>query len=82
MKDKCPWCNSVNNSVFLELKDYFLTQEDFKITECHDCKLLFTTPCPSTSQIGNYYKSNDYLSHNEQKKGLVPLIYRNVKKIK
>ena len=81
MNDKCPWCNSVNNSVFLELKDYFLTQEDFKITECHDCKLLFTTPCPSTSQIGNYYKSNDYLSHNEQKKGLVPLIYRNVKKI-
>lgn len=81
MKNKCPWCESENNSLFLELKDYFLTQENFEIFECDNCKLLFTTPCPPLSQIGRYYKSNDYLSHNEQKKGLVPSIYRKVKKI-
>lgn len=81
MKNKCPWCGSENNSLFLELKDYFLTRENFEIYECDDCKLLFTTPCPPLSQIGKYYKSNDYLSHNEQKKGLVPFIYRMVKKI-
>lgn len=81
MKDKCPWCESQNNSLFLELKDYFLTQEDFKIYECHDCKLLFTTPCPPSSEIGKYYKSSDYLSHNDEKKGIVPFIYKLVKKI-
>lgn len=81
MKNKCPWCESENNSLFLELKDYFLTQEDFEIYECNDCKLLFTTPCPSPSDIGRYYKSSDYLSHNENKKGLVPAIYKLVKKI-
>lgn len=81
MKNKCPWCESENNSVFLELKDYFLTQEDFKIYECDECKLLFTTPCPPPSEIGKYYKSVDYLSHSEEKKGIIPFIYKNVKKI-
>ena len=40
MANKCPWCNSENNSKFLELKDYFLTQENFEILECNDCKLF------------------------------------------
>lgn len=80
MKNECPWCKSENNSLFLELKDYFLTQEDFKIYECNDCKLLFTTPCPLPSEIGKYYKSTNYLSHSEEKKGLVPFIYNKVKK--
>ena len=81
MANKCPWCNSENNSKFLELKDYFLTQENFEILECNDCKLLFTTPCPAPDKIGDYYKSDDYLSHNESKKGIVPQIYNLVKKV-
>ena len=81
MSHKCPWCNSENNSRFLELKDYFLTQEDFEILECNDCKLLFTNPCPTPDKIGDYYKSEDYLSHNESKKGIVPTIYNLVKKV-
>ena len=81
MANKCPWCNSENNSHFLEIKDYFLTQKVFKILECNDCKLLFTTPCPSPEKIGDYYKSEDYLSHNETKKGIIPAIYNLVKKI-
>ena len=81
MANKCPWCNSENNSKFLELKDYFLTQENFEILECNDCKLLFTTPRPTPDKIGDYYKSDDYLSHNESKKGIVPKIYNLVKKV-
>ncbi|MBQ8760157.1 MAG: class I SAM-dependent methyltransferase [Bacteroidales bacterium] len=81
MNHKCPWCESENNFSFLKLKDYFLSQEDFEIYECKDCKLLFTVPCPTPSEIGKYYKSEEYLSHNEEKKGLVPTIYNFVKKI-
>lgn len=81
MKNKCPWCESENTILFLELKDYFLSKEDFSIHECNDCKLLFTVPCPPPTEIGKYYKSNDYLSHNEEKKGIIPFIYKNVKKI-
>ena len=81
MSKKCPWCNSENNHLYLKLKDYFLTQEEFEIIECDDCKLLFTSPCPSPDKIGDYYKSEDYLSHNEDKKGLFATIYNKVKKI-
>ena len=81
MSKKCPWCNSENNHQFLKLKDYFLTQEEFEILECEDCKLLFTNPCPTPDKIGSYYKSEDYLSHNEEKKGLFARIYNKVKKI-
>lgn len=80
MNKKCPWCESENNSSFLKLKDYFLSQEDFEIYECNNCNLLFTAPCPSPSEIGRYYKSEDYLSHNEEKKGLFAKIYNIVKK--
>ena len=81
MSKKCPWCNSENNHQFLELKDYFLTQEQFEILECDECKLLFTSPCPTPDKIGSYYKSEDYLSHNEEKKGLFAKVYNKVKKI-
>lgn len=80
MNKKCPWCDSDNNHQFLKLKDYFLTQEDFEILECNDCKLLFTTPCPAPDKIGDYYKSEEYLSHNDEKKSLFARIYNIVKK--
>ena len=81
MSTKCPFCESENTKSYLKLKDYFLSQEDFEIYECDECKLLFTTPRPDASVIGNYYKSEDYLSHNEHKKGIVPWIYNQVKKV-
>ena len=81
MSTKCPFCESENTRSYLKLKDYFLSQEDFEIFECDNCKLLFTTPRPDKSVIGKYYKSEDYISHNEHKKGLVPWIYNQVKKV-
>ena len=81
MSTKCPFCESENTRLHLKLKDYFLSKEDFEIFECDNCKLLFTTPRPDKSVIGKYYKSEDYLSHNEHKKGLVPWIYNQVKKV-
>lgn len=81
MSAKCPVCESEKTRLYLKLKDYFLSQEAFEIVECEDCKMLFTTPRPDKSVIGNYYKSEDYLSHNEHKKGLVPWIYNHVKKV-
>lgn len=79
MNERCPWCNSGNVKNFLELKDYFFSGEDFEILSCEDCKLLFTSPAPSPDVIGRYYKSENYLSHNESKKGFLPWVYNKVK---
>ena len=78
-KEKCPWCESENTQMHLWVKDLFLTQEPFEIHECLNCGLLFTEPRPPQDQIGKYYKSEEYYSHQENKKGLVPKLYEAVK---
>lgn len=81
MTPRCPYCQSETTDLHLKLKDYFLTQENFEIYRCPHCGLLFTWPRPDENVIGNYYKSDEYLSHNEHKKGLVPFIYNRVKRV-
>jgi 2-polyprenyl-3-methyl-5-hydroxy-6-metoxy-1,4-benzoquinol methylase len=81
MNDKCPWCGSENAQLHLELKDLFLTQEPFKILECKECGLLYTTPRPNKDEIGRYYKSEEYYSHQENKEGFIPKVYEKVKSV-
>ena len=81
MNNKCPWCESEKTQIHLWLKDEFLSKEDFQIYECHNCGLLFTQPRPGKDKIGEYYKSDEYYSHQENKQGLIPRIYESVKSI-
>ena len=81
MNNKCPWCGSDKAQINLWLKDEFLTKEDFHICECLNCGLLYTMPRPSKDKIGEYYKSEEYYSHQENKKGFIPRIYEQVKKV-
>lgn len=81
MNYKCPWCGSEKAQIHLWLKDEFLTQEDFQIYECKSCGLLYTEPRPNKEEIGKYYKSKAYYSHQENKKGLIPRLYEAVKSI-
>lgn len=78
---KCPWCASEKTQIHLWLKDEFLSNEDFQIHECLQCGLLFTEPRPSKEKIGDYYKSEEYYSHQENKKGFIPKLYESVKAI-
>lgn len=80
-KFKCPWCDSEKNQIYLWLKDEFLSMEEFQIYECLQCGLLFTEPRPEKDKIGEYYKSEEYYSHQENKKGFIPKLYEKVKVI-
>ncbi len=80
MNNKCPWCGSDKAQINLWLKDEFLTKEDFHICECLNCGLLYTMPRPNRDKIGEYYKSEEYYSHQENKKGFIPKIYEKVKR--
>ena len=81
MKKTCPWCDSEKTQIHLWVKDLFLTNEAFEIHECLKCGLLFTEPRPKSDVIGKYYQSEEYYSHQENKKGLIPRIYETVKSI-
>jgi len=80
LPEKCIVCNSTEFDEFLKTKDFFLTQEDFSIYSCPSCGYKFTHPVPAPEIIGNYYKSTDYVSHSDTKKGLFFKLYHFIKK--
>lgn len=71
----CPACGTESFSTYLTVKDHFLSKESFNLELCDSCSLLFTNPRPTLERIGDYYKSEDYVSHSSTKKGLVNKVY-------
>ena len=74
--DRCPVCNSNSLVPFLTCKDYLVSQKDFVIQRCQKCSFQFTNPRPDSEEIGSYYKSEQYVSHNDQSSGLINTAYR------
>lgn len=62
----------------LDLKDYFLTQENFSIYKDHKTGVHFTFPQP-LDNLSSYYESEDYISHTDGKKSLFEKIYQIAK---
>lgn len=79
--ENCPVCNNSSFEPFLEAKDFLVTKEKFKIVECKACGFHFTNPIPLEEKIGEYYKSEKYVSHNSNRKGLINFIYNIVRHI-
>ena len=77
----CPVCEETYFKDFLEVTDYMITKEKFKIVECDSCGFHFTNPIPEADKIGEYYKSEAYVSHSSNKKGLINYLYNKVREI-
>lgn len=77
----CPLCGAAGISKVFMVKDHSVSQEQFGIYHCAGCQLRFTHPAPSPSVIGNYYQSENYISHRDTSKGFINRIYRLVRKI-
>jgi len=75
----CPACGSSNYTKVLTAPDYLVSGESFEIMECNDCSLRFTSPIPNNNEIGNYYKSDDYISHTGRGNSIINKIYRIVR---
>ncbi|TNE56143.1 MAG: class I SAM-dependent methyltransferase [Bacteroidetes bacterium] len=63
----------------MTIRDHMITKEEFKLSECASCGFVFTNPRPSRERIGEYYKSEDYISHSSTKKGLINFLYNKVR---
>lgn len=74
--EECPVCKSSFFKQYITCKDYLVSQKEFTIQSCESCGLRFTNPRPDANTIGHYYKSINYVSHNDEGKGLVNRIYR------
>jgi SAM-dependent methyltransferase len=74
--DKCPLCNSEDTGAWLQVPDHFLTGEKFELVRCSNCGFLFTQDHPDIEEIGRYYESADYISHNDPTGGISASLYR------
>jgi len=79
MKEKiliCPVCEKSDFSLLFDVKDYFLTSEEFSIQKCNNCGFKFVNPRPDKSEIGRYYQSDQYISHNAAEAKFINRVYK------
>jgi SAM-dependent methyltransferase len=76
----CPVCSSAEIRLNLICNDHFKSREPFPLWICSVCGFSFTQDHPDEETLGNYYESDDYISHSDSSEGLVNKIYRLVRK--
>ncbi len=76
----CPICNSTEFDHIITCKDYTVTQNSFNIVGCKQCSFRFTNPRPTNDNLPDFYKSINYISHSDTKKGFVSQVYHLVRK--
>lgn len=77
----CPVCGSSGVETYILGKDFSVSKEEYSVVRCNDCHLAFTQNAPDKDSIGPYYKSEDYVSHSDTKKGLFFKAYHAVRSI-
>ncbi len=75
----CPICDSDNKSTFIEGRNFRINDESFDIEECSACNFRFTSPLPTTEEIGKYYETENYVSHSGTNKGLINKLFHAVR---
>lgn len=72
----CPICKSEQQELFLRCKDHTVSGEIFQIQECASCRFRYTDPRPREERLGDYYESEDYISHSNTSKGPINTLYK------
>lgn len=71
----CPVCGNDDFIPFLVCTDYTVSQEKFSLQKCSTCKLVITSPRPANQALGDYYQSDDYISHTAKANNLLNSLY-------
>lgn len=79
--DHCPICGKEEFKNFLVVTDNAVSKESFVIVECENCSFKFTNPRPDSDSIGQYYESEEYISHSNVKTGIINRAYHVVRSI-
>ena len=75
----CPICKGKSIGHHLKALDHNFSGDYFSISQCDKCGYRFTNPRPKEKTIGSYYRSDNYVSHNSSKKGIINKIYHIVR---
>jgi 2-polyprenyl-3-methyl-5-hydroxy-6-metoxy-1,4-benzoquinol methylase len=67
--------------LYLTVKDHSVSGEEFQLFYNKDFEMLETFPRPSLEKLPEYYKSEDYISHTDNKRNLFEQAYHFVKRV-
>lgn len=65
----------------LHCEDFSVSGEKFELKRATDFDILITTPQPKGEELGQYYKSEDYISHTDGKRNVFERVYHAVKSV-
>ena len=68
-----------NNNIYITVKDYSVSGEEFQLLLDEKLQMLKTYPQPTPDKLGAYYESDDYISHTDGKRSLFEKLYHIVK---
>ncbi len=71
----CPVCEESQFSPLTSCIDNTVSHETFKIVKCINCDFTLTSPRPEDSKLGDYYLSDNYISHSNKAKTLLDGVY-------
>lgn len=76
----CPVCHADKFRNFIKCEDFTVSHEQFNIVQCEACKFRFTNPIPELNNLGDYYESENYISHSNTSKDLISKLYQIARK--
>ena len=69
----------MEKKLYLKVKDYSVSGEEFQLFYDQEMEMLETRPQPSSKKLPDYYKSEDYISHTDNRRNLFEQAYHLVK---
>lgn len=78
---ECPICKNTDLQKFTLCEDYTVSHETFHVKQCAHCTLAITSPRPETEKLGEYYQSEEYISHSGKSSGGVGFVYKMARSI-
>ncbi|WP_299250527.1 class I SAM-dependent methyltransferase [uncultured Lacinutrix sp.] len=70
-----------NHQIYLSVKDYSVSGEEFQLIPNAKYGYLETAPQPSLDNLAGYYESEDYISHTDSKRNLFEKAYHTIRNI-
>lgn len=77
---ECPVCKGQSMKPFRRCKDFTVSHETFIVNMCESCTLGITSPRPDSEKLGDFYQSDEYISHSGKSSGLIGPIYTTARK--
>ncbi|WP_289043769.1 class I SAM-dependent methyltransferase [uncultured Olleya sp.] len=73
--------NTINQNMFIEVKDYSVSGEVFQLIQNESYGFLETIPKPSIAKLPEYYQTEDYISHTDSKRNLFEKVYHSIREV-